>query len=214
MTCYREGDLVEIVVRAEVVSHGDGEITLAIPGVDHDTFTLPIVDDNGGQLDAVKVAPDVAAVYAGDVWRVRRTGTLLLATMHERIGETVLTDPGHQSYRVTEALDRFGVLDLVVAEEDQDTRPVMFHLPSPDVQATLRVRDLAADIPAADADLPVYGQTATVRPDPYEAPWTGGPHLHPADQPVLDGELLPRDAAATALLPAVPADPQPEAAAR
>lgn len=174
---YEDGDVVDIVVRGATVSvHGMGQISFCVPGVD-DVFTLPDLDDRGFPLAALVVAPlPPADMRAGDVWRIRRTGALLFATVNHT-GALGLVDPAQQVYTPADAVRRYGPLDLVVAEAPDHVRPAKFHLP----------HDVVDDV-----ELPVHAAAESDRA-----------------RAALD-ETLPAAAAdETAVLPAVPAAPDP-----
>lgn len=173
---FEDGDLVDIVIRDATVSvHGMGQLSFTVPGVD-DAFCLPVLDDEGGPLPAVLVAPlPPADIRPGDVLQVRRTGTLLFATLNN--GGVYLVDPGQQMYRPADAVRALGPLDLVVAETPDSVRPAKFHLP---------------EHVGPDIELPVHAAAESDRA------WAA-----------VD-ETIPHPAAdETAVLPAVPAAPDP-----
>lgn len=172
---FEDGDLVDIIVRgAEVSVYGMGQISFAVPGVD-DVFTLPVIDDEGGPLSAVAVAPlPPADIRPGDLLQIRRNGTLLFATL-DKAGGIYLVDPGQQMYHPTTAVRTFGPLDLVVAETPDHVRAAKFHLPEhvgPDVELPVHAAAASDRAWAAvgEAALPPAADETAVLPAVQAAP--------------------------------------------
>jgi hypothetical protein len=154
---YTEGDTVRLSIDAEVVWHDKGALCVAVPGVDQ-PFIVPVRTDDGEHLGAVYVEPALPDVRIGDVFRARLTGYLWLAVNAAR------DELAPDDIRLVSAQDgkiydpswvarEYGPLHLVTALLGADDRPVMFHLPDPELppappeSTVLHPEDLADPLP-------------------------------------------------------------------
>lgn len=185
---YAPHDRVDIVIRgAEVVVHGNGEISFGIDGLNQDLCILPVIDDDGQPLAAVTVTQTLPEVHAGDVWRARRSGCLYLGVATD-YGKLLANAVG-EMYHVATVIDQAGPLDLVLSENlgpvidsGPDDRPAMYHLPDPESAAASDEPEStdapAAAVPAESAPagghLPVYETLGPLGPANASDPNIGG----------------------------------------
>lgn len=156
---YIDGDTVHLSVIAEVVWCDENAVCLAVPDVD-EPFIVPLRTDDGGELRAVVLDSAITDVRPGDVYQARLTGFLWMAVnlAADALVEREVRFVSAQDGRVVDpsaVLREYGPLRRVVAADQAADRPVMFHLPQPELPAapehitTTHVEDLADPLPAA-----------------------------------------------------------------
>lgn len=184
---YVDGDTVHLSVIGEVVWQDDAAVCVAVPDVD-EPFIVPLRTDDGGELRAVVLDPALTDVRPGDVYQARLTGFLWMAVniTADALVEREVRFVSAQDGRVVDpaaVLREYGPLRRVVAADQADDRPVMFHLPQPHLPAApehvtaSHVEDLADPLPAT---IPI---DPTVPPTPL--PDDGGGY------PVSPAPMLP-----------------------
>lgn len=155
---YIDGDTIHLSVIAEVVWQNENAVCVAVPDVD-EPFIVPLRTDDGGELRAVVLDPALTDVRPGDVYQARLTGFLWIAVnlAADALVEREVRFVSAQDGRVVDpatVLREYGPLRRVVAVDQADDRPVMFHLPTPDLPAApehvtvQHAEDLADPLPA------------------------------------------------------------------
>lgn len=189
---YLDGDTVHLSVIAEVVWQDDTAVCVAVPDVD-EPFIVPLRTDDGGELRAVVLDPALTDVQPGDVYQARLTGFLWMAVnlAADAFVEREVRFVSAQDGRVVDpaaVLREYGPLRRVVAVDQADHRPVMFHLPQPDLPpapehvTVQHAEDLADPLPVA---VPI---DPAAPPSPLPDDGAGGYPVSPA--PMLP-PLLP-----------------------
>ncbi|MBX7264951.1 hypothetical protein KIF24_02020 [Micromonospora sp. Llam7] len=126
MTTYDRtppGTVVRLVIpEATIVSHGDLQMRVTLPGCRGDIVTLPLVDEHFHPL--VEIQPYVPALEPGQTWR-GADGTLLHSIHYRREpddhGETLLIAPvSGFMYGPALAVDYFGPLTLLAERPAYD----------------------------------------------------------------------------------------------
>lgn len=175
---FRDGDRVRVELDAEFVGQDDNQVTVCLPGVD-DPIHIPLRGDDGEDLlgRRVWVMPGRPDVQIGDVYRTR-AGQLWMATLY-RAGSAeecvwLLCPDEGRVFPAEDVVAAHGPLDLVVAQDCTDTRPVMFHFPDHgDDEADEEMPDLACDplrLGELAADGLLEGPPPRMGPDPAPAP--------------------------------------------
>lgn len=154
---YIDGDTVHLSVIAEVVWQDENAVCLAVQDVE-EPFIVPLRTDDGGELRAVVLDSALTDVRPGDVYQARLTGFLWMAVnlAADALVEREVRFVSAQDGRVVDpsaVLREYGPLRRVVAADQADNRPVMFHLPAPELPAApehitaQHVEDLADPLP-------------------------------------------------------------------